>query len=132
MKRWLYSAVAAALLSGCVWLPDGEPPEGNLVENPRIDRYGRQEIAEALATELSLYMLQQHPNQKLALVADATTKAAAEYALLECAALAGVSSDPTATLALIGNAESGAWHFRVTRSGTELWRRDYELKEQEK
>lgn len=129
MKLRRYFGVLAVALSGCAGLPEGEPPTGDIVENPRIADYDRFSATETLATELAMFLLSEYPGREIAVNADAATCAAAEYALREGAALAGVQRAPTAELILISQAAPWGWSFMLQQSGNTVWQREYKLKE---
>ena len=97
----LLPVMIAMVVSGCdYFLPPGDPPAGNIVDNPVPDKELRSMTEkEAVATftgELTNITLMYAQNKAVFIDADSATADAARSILQQCAALSGVSAAATA------------------------------------
>ncbi|MCQ2377658.1 MAG: hypothetical protein MJ016_00405 [Victivallaceae bacterium] len=114
--------------AGCSSLPPGEPPTGNIVCNECRFR-SEEDVAEYLATRLSLFLLEKHPGKPLALYADPGAARVARTALKECVELAGCRVVADAPLRLCGKTVDGGWDFALCEEKSVLWRETCSLEE---
>ncbi len=115
MKKLLLFLLASSL-SGCYWfLPEGEPPQGNILDNPpdnSVRVYSVREAVDYLISALTLAMLERCPGENIVLVAgtDETADAVARIALRE-------SGKITGNRAVTGGSK---WELRPEVTGSEL------------
>ena len=70
MKKFLWAGVLLTVLSGCTWfLPDGDPPDGNILENPRGGEnprsYTLREGVDYLTSMLTLKLMEVCPGEMI-------------------------------------------------------------------
>ena len=93
--KFLSSLLLAVILSGCCWLlPEGEPPEGNILDNPQNSGdkvYTVREAVDYMVSALTLAMLERCPGEKIMLVgtADEAADALAQFVLRESGKITG-------------------------------------------
>ena len=71
MKKLLFAALLTTVLSGCTWfLPAGDPPQGNILENPRGNEvkrsYTLREAVDYLTSMLTLQLMEKCPGERSA------------------------------------------------------------------
>lgn len=123
MKKSFFSALPVLLLicAGCESLPDGEPPQGDIVTNQVRTLYSESEAADYLATRFSIFMLENYPGSAVVCDADAETLSGALYALQESYHLAGTHQEMEADLRLYTRFDNGKWRIALLKSGIPLW-----------
>lgn len=130
MKKIRFFFVAPLLVfAGCSFLPPGDAPAGNIVDNERA-LCSETEIAEHLATRLSLFLLAEHPSENFAFRADAPTRKIAYAALKESSALSGCQVVPESPLELEGRSSGKIREFVFRENGQVVWREVYLLPEE--
>ena len=70
MKKLLFAALLTTVLSGCTWfLPAGDPPQGNILENPRGNEvkrsYTLREAVDYLPSMLTLQLMEKCPGEMI-------------------------------------------------------------------
>lgn len=124
MKKILFTPFFMALIiafSGCESLPEGDPPEGEIVHNELRKVYSESDAADYLATRFSLFMLENYPGAAVVCDADAATLQCALLALRESSYLSGTHQEMEADISLFTRASDGVWIVSVRKSGVPLW-----------
>ena len=123
--------LSALCFSGCRWgLPEGEPPAGNLVENPIPEKLTREQVVLALGSRIAASSMEFFPGAPMTIEAQGTAAALlAKEALVEAGKICGVRHAVTAAAVLNGKAlADGTFEFELFYFNRSLWRCSYELK----
>jgi len=121
VKKLVVLAALLLLLTGC--LPPGEPPPGDIVSNHTQVRTPA-EISEHLATKLSLFMLEKHPQCAWKITADPDSLQLARAAVRECVSF-GCPLAETAQLELRGEHLADGWRYTFFDHGNAVWSEKY-------
>ena len=121
-------------MSGCVWLPAGDPPPGNIVQN----QYGKNKLMSRLeATEhfiniLTTASLEHCPGEKIFIDADAATAEYSSRAVCKAGELSGISaaSAPADHIRLRSRYDENKklWQMELERRGEIIWQENVFLK----
>ena len=116
--------------SGCaLFLPSGEPPAGNIVQNDIPEKLSREQIVLALGGRIAGSAMQAFPGAPVALETDSATTLTAREALREAGQIAGVRLSTVAAAVLAGKCiRPGVFEFELFHFNRSLWRCVYELK----
>lgn len=133
MKIFCMTALLLMLLgvSGCRWgLPAGEPPAGNLVENPIPEELTREQIVLSLGSRIAASSMESFPGGTIAIECKESSAALlAKAAVTEAGRICGVRHAVTAAAVLNGRAlADGTFEFELFYFNRSLWRCSYELK----
>ena len=111
------------------FLPEGEPPKGNIVNNVIPEKMTREEAVLSLSGRIAVSSMQELSGAPVTIEADETTAPLAREALREAGKICGVKYAVAAAAVLSGrrisenSCEFELWHFNRS-----LWRCVYELK----
>ena len=116
--------------SGCaLFLPSGEPPAGDIVQNDIPEKLSREQIVLALGGRIAGSAMQSFPGAPVALETDSATTLTAREALREAGQIAGVRHGTVAAAVLSGRCvRPGVFEFELFHFNRSLWRCVYELK----
>ncbi len=111
------------LLAGCQCLPSGDPPPGEIVENPPSQVQSSEAAENRLVTSLSAYLLQHPPADGVTVEADAATAGPAYRVMRGVRSISGVTMRPGSNWVLRTRGEGNLWLFQLfDRSRTAvLW-----------
>lgn len=115
---------------GCaLFLPSGEPPSGNIVQNDIPEKLSREQIVLSLGSRIAGSAMQSFPGAPVALETDSATALTAREALREAGQIAGVRQGTVAAAVLTGKCiKPGIFEFELFHFSRSLWRCAYELK----
>ena len=123
--RTLFSRVVLIALAigfcGCESLPEGDPPEGEIVHNELRKVYSEADAADYLATRFALFMLENYPGAAVVCDADDATTQGALFALRESSYLSGTHQEMEADISLHTRASDDLWLISVRKCGLPLW-----------
>ena len=132
MKKIGYIAAAFLLLLGCgchLLLPEGEPPEGAIVDNPQPEKMTREAMILALGSRIAASSMEQFPGGTVAIDADASSAPVARTALKEAGNICGVRFADVAAAVLHGRrVNNETYEFDLFYFSRSLWRCSYVLK----
>ncbi|MCI5779958.1 MAG: hypothetical protein MR051_09140 [Lentisphaeria bacterium] len=105
----------AAGLSGC--LPPGEPPPGNVTENPEMVLLTRDEVRERMITELASALLMHAPGAAVSLTADAVSAGEMRRVWTECVKLTGNPAAEVARWNVDSRYDGPSWQVELRHDG---------------
>ena len=130
----LFLPLAAA---GCIWLPAGDPPAGNIVENQygKSKMLSRVEAVEHFINILTTASLEHCPGGKIFIDADDATAAQSIEAVRKAGELSGITtaSSPENNIRLRSryDEKKKIWQMELSRNGKIFWQDNIFLKQQE-
>ena len=117
--------------SGCRWgLPDGEPPAGNLVDNPIPEKLSREQLILSLGARIAASSMEFFPGGTMTIEGRESSAAVlAKAAVTEAGKICGVRHAVTAAAVLNSRKlADGTFEFELFYFNRSLWRCSYELK----
>lgn len=129
--RLLFIITAALLLGGCCWiLPEGDPPEGNITNNPQKSVQQIKTPAEAVdyfVSSLTVALLNNCPGEKVQIKSDSSSSGAAARVLLESGRITGNKLTYTdSRWVLKAMYSKGKMQMQLLDSGKSLWNESVE------
>ena len=118
MMRRLALAALLALAAGC--LPCGDPPPGNVTENPDRLPVTAAEVRERMITELTAALLQYAPGAAVRLETDGASRAEMFRVWAECVKLTGNSAEANAEWVISSRCTDRTWHVALRRRDEEV------------
>ena len=126
---------SAALLvlffcSGCCFLlPEGEPPEGAILENPLPEKLSREEMILSLGSRIAASAMEHFPGGPVAVEGDVSTFPTARAAIREARNICGVRFEQAAAAILQGRKVNDVtFEFELFYFSRSMWRCTYILK----
>ena len=115
---------------GCsMFLPAGDPPKGNIVENLLPEKMSREEVVLSLSGRIAASAMQELGGTPVAIEADGESALLAREALREAGKICGVRHGITAAAVLNGKKmREDLYEFELWYYNRSLWRCSYELK----
>jgi len=111
------------------FLPEGEPPKGNIVNNVIPEKMTREEALLSLSGRIAASSMQELAGAPVTIDADEATAPMAREALREAGKICGVKYAVTAAAVLTGRRKTeNSWEFELLHFNRSLWRCVYELK----
>lgn len=134
MKMFLKYFSAALLVlffcSGCCFLlPEGEPPEGAILENPLPEKLSREEMILSLGSRIAASAMEHFPGAPVAVEGTGDAAVLARTAIREARNICGVRFDQVAAAVLRGSkVKEGVFEFELFYFSRSMWRCTYILK----
>jgi hypothetical protein len=111
------------------FLPEGEPPKGNIVNNVIPEKMTREEAVLSLSGRIAASSMQELAGAPVTIEADEATAPMAREALREAGKICGVHLEQAAAAVLNGRQKgAGTFEFELFHFNRSLWRCSYELK----
>lgn len=115
------------LLSGCcLWdpLPEGEPPQGAIVDNSGPQKFNASSAVNYMTTSLSIHLLTEPlPSNVLAVDSDAETRGHALMVLEEISRVTGIQQKQLPCAQILKTRASGSrWEFALEVNGKVRWK----------
>ena len=115
---------------GCaMFLPAGDPPGGDIVQNVLPEKMSREEAVLSLSGRIAASAMQELGGAPVAIETDEASAALAREALREAGKICGVRYGITAAAVLNGKkVKENLYEFELWHFNRSLWRCSYELK----
>ena len=115
---------------GCtVFLPAGDPPGGDIVDNPLPQKLTREEMTLALGSRIAASAMQYFPGGPVMLEADKGALVPGRAAIAEAGKICGVYLNQAAAAVLNGKQTTpDTFEFELFHFSRSLWRCSFELK----
>lgn len=129
MTRRIRTAASSLLLllfCGCWWLPEGDPPPGNILNNPGsggdFSVRTMSAATEYFTSALALVLMERCPGEAVRLEADDPSRQPALRALLDAGSISGnPPGDERAAWVLVSSVDDRIFRMRLVRGGETVW-----------
>lgn len=130
IKIFFFAFALLPVCSGCaLLLPEGEPPEGHIVENELPEKMSREQLVLSLSGRIAASSMQEFAGAPVSIEADDSAAPLAREALREAGKICGVRHGIAAAAVLSGKkVREGLYEFELWHFNRSLWRCSYELK----
>ena len=124
-RRSSAALLAAALTGGCCWfLPAGDPPEGNILENPPRGQgavRNTSEAADYFIASLTMALLEHCPGEPVGILSDPEAFPLALKVLRESGRISGTPVGSGSGWTLTASREGDHFSMRLEHSGGTVW-----------
>lgn len=132
MFRKISAVIACVMLLscwGCVILPSGEPPRGDLVSNPQPVELSLDELVLSLGGRIAASSMEFFPGGPVAIEADRASLPVVRAAFREAGRICGVHAEQVAAAVLNGRkVGENVYEFELFYFSRSLWRCTYILR----